>query len=132
MGSKYHGKGGVVYASTSASGAATKVISLTRWSLDMPTDRVETTDFDSSNKEYVQGFKDVSGEIAGFWNDGEDKLFAGADSADGVKLYLYPSKNAPSKYFYGPAWLDASIEVGVDAAVSISGSFAANGAWGRV
>ena len=79
-----------------------------------------------------RGTDKVSGEIAGFWNDGEDKLFAGADSTDGVKLYLYPSKNAPSKYFYGPAWLDASIETGVDAAVSINGSFAANGAWGRV
>jgi hypothetical protein len=49
-----------------------------------------------------------------------------------VKLYLYPSSDATGKYFYGPAWVDFSIEVPVDGAATISGSFAANGAWGQV
>ena len=79
----------------------------------------------------VQGLKDVSGTFEGFFNDAETKVFAAADSADGAKLYLYISTDAPSIYFYGPAWLDASITTGVAEAVAISGNFAANGAWGR-
>jgi hypothetical protein len=128
---KYHGQGGRVYLSTSASGTAIAAVGLSSWSLDSPTDRVEVTSFEDVNKTYVQGKKDISGEFSGFWDNADDALFDGADSADGVKLYLYPSKDVPTVYFYGPAWLDSSIECGVDGAITISGSFQANGAWGR-
>lgn len=128
---KYHGQGGRVYLSTTGSGTAAQAVALSSWSLNMPTDRVETTSFEDTNKTYVQGKRDISGEFSGFWDSADDALFDGAESADGVKLYLYPSKDAATVYFYGPAWLDASIECGVDAAVTVSGSFQANGAWGR-
>lgn len=131
MCAKYHGKKGLVYISTSGSGAAVSVGQLTKWSLNMGTDRVETTAFGDSNKNYVQGYDDVQGEIAGFWNDASDILFDAADSADGCKMYLYPSSDAISKYWYGPAWLDVSIDVANNGAVSVSGTFAANGNWGR-
>lgn len=127
----YHGRRGSVLISTSAAGAASAVLSLTEWSLDMPTDKVETTAFGDTNKTYVQGLRDISGSFSGFWNDAEAKLFAAAASSDGIRMYLYPDlTNAPSKYAYGPAWLDASITTGVAAAVAVSGSFAANGSWG--
>lgn len=129
---KYHGQGGRVYLSTSGSGNASASVGLSSWSLNMPTDRVEVTSFEDTNKTYVQGKRDISGQFSGFWDDTNDALFDGSESTDGIKLYLYPSKDATSKYFYGPAWLDASIEVGVDGAVSISGTFQANGAWGRM
>jgi hypothetical protein len=58
-------------------------------------------------------------------------LFTAADSTDGVKLYLYMSSNAPTVYWYGPAWLDASCAVPVNGANTVSGNFVANGAWGR-
>lgn len=128
--SVYHGKTGRALLSTTGTGTASSVLSLTEWSLNMPTDRVETTAFADTNKTYVQGLRDISGAFSGFWNDAETKIFAAATSADGVKLYLYPDLlNAPSKYAAGPAWLDVSITTGVAAAVAISGSFAANGAW---
>jgi hypothetical protein len=117
--------------STSGSGAATNVIKLTTWTLNMTTDKVEVTAFGSLNKEYVQGLKDVQGTMAGFYDDTEAKPFQAADSTDGVKLYLYPSADAPTKYWYGPAWVDVSVDTGVSTAVAISGSFAANGAWSR-
>jgi hypothetical protein len=127
----YHGRKGMVYMSTSGSGNATAMVALTEWSLNMATDRVEVTAFGDANKTYVQGLKDLTGTISGFWNDANDALFDASDSTDGVKVYLYPSTDAPSKYFYGPAWVDASITTGVNAAVSISGTLAANGSWGR-
>lgn len=128
---RYHGKGGVVYMSTSAAGAAVNVASLSEWSLDFATDKVEVTSFGDANKTYVQGLKAVQGSISGFWEDSQDQLFDAADSADGVKVYLYPASNAATVYFYGPAWVDASITQGVNGAVQISANFVANGAWAR-
>jgi hypothetical protein len=127
----YHGRRGSILISTTAAGAASALLSQTEWSLDMPTDRVETTAFGDSNKTYVQGLRDISGSFSGFWNDAESKLFTAAQSSDGIRMYLYPDlTNAPSKYAYGPAWLDASVTTGVAAAAATSGTFAANGAWG--
>jgi hypothetical protein len=127
----YAGRKGVVYMSTTGSGAATNVIKLTQWTLNQTTDKIEVTAFGDANKTYVQGLKDLQGTFAGFFDDTEDKPFEAADSTDGVKLYLYPSADVASKYWYGPAWVDVSIDTGVASAVSISGNFAANGAWGR-
>jgi hypothetical protein len=128
---RYHGKGGVVYMSTSGSGTATNVASLTEWTINMTTDKVETTAFGDANKTYVQGLKDVQGTMSGFWEDSQDTLFDASESSDGVKVYLYPSRDAATVYFYGPAWVDASINVGVNGAVTLSANFSANGSWGR-
>lgn len=128
---KYHGRRGVVYLSSSGTGTAVNVANLSEWSLEMSTDRVEVTAFGDANKTYVQGLKDVTGSFTGYFDDvATATLLTGADSSDGVKLYLYPSSDATARYFYGPAWLDFSISVGVNAAVTIEGSFAANGSWG--
>ncbi len=128
---KYHGKSGVVYMSSTGSGTAVNVASLTEWSLNMATDKVETTSFGEANKTYVQGLKDIQGTISGFWEDSQDALFDAADSTDGVKIYLYPSRDAATIYFYGPAWVDASISDSVSGAVTVSANFSANGSWGR-
>lgn len=128
---RYHGKRGTVYMSTTGSGTATQLGSLSSWDLNMSTDTVETTSFGDANKTYVQGLPDLSGSMSGFFEDSQDTLFAAAESADGVKIYLYPSTDAPSIYWYGPAWVDASISTGVSAAITISANFRANGSWGR-
>lgn len=125
----YHGKKGVVYLSTSGSGTATNVIKLNKWSIDASTDKVEVTSFGDTNKSYVQGLPDLKGTITGFFDDTETKITTAAASADGCKLYLYPSADAPTKYKCGPAWLDQSIDVSETGAVSISASFVANGSW---
>jgi len=130
--SVYAGRKGVVYMSTTGSGAATNVIKLNHWTLNQTTDKIDVTSFGDANKTYVQGLKDVQGTIAGFFDDTETKPFTAADSADGCKLYLYPSSDAPTKYWYGPAWLDASIDTSVSGAITLSASFAANGSWGRL
>ena len=124
------GRTGVVYlAIESATGVATNCIKLNAWTLNRATDKFEVTSFGDSNKTYVQGLPDVQGTISGFWDDGETKPFAGAASSTGVKLYLYPDSTAPTKYAYGTAWLDASIETPVGGAVTISANFAAAGSW---
>jgi len=127
---KYHGRKGLAYISTTGSAAAVSIAQLNKWSLNMAVDSVETSAFGDANKNYVIGLKDVAGDLAGFWNDAVDSLFTGADSADGVKMYLYPSSDAITKYWYGPAWLDMSVDVSQSGAVTVSGSFKANGDWG--
>ena len=117
--------------STTGAGAATTMVKMNSWSLNMATDRVEVTAVGDSNKTYVQGLKDITGDLAGYFDDTSDQLYDASGSADGVRLYLYPSEDALTKYFYGPAWVDFNIDTGVSGAVSISGSFAANGAWGQ-
>lgn len=128
---RYHGKSGMVYISTSGTAAIALVASLSDWSLDMSTDTVETTSFGDSNKTYVQGLKDVAGSFSGFYDNADESIFTAADSTDGCKVYLYPSSAASTKYFYGPAWLSASVSSSVSDAVKVSGAFKANGAWGR-
>lgn len=128
---RYHGGKSVVYLSTTSGGTAVAAVALSQWSLDKSTDKVDVTAFQDPNKQSVQGLPDVKGSLAGFFDDTNDALFDGAESADGVKLYLYPSSLVPTNYHYGPAWLDASIDVDVNGAVAIKGSFVANGAWGR-
>lgn len=129
--SRYHGKGGAAYLSTTGSGDAAPAVSLSQWSLDRTTDKVPVTAFGDTNKVYVQGLPDIKGTLSGFFDDTNDALFDGAESNDGVKMYLYPSTLAPSHYHFGPAWLDASIEVDVNGAVGVKGSFVAAGSWGR-
>lgn len=130
---RYAGRKGFAYiiADPSTHGPGVLIPSLSSWSIDMATDKIEVTAFGDPNKTYVQGLKDITGSLSGFWDSADDSLFDAADADDGVKLYLYPSSDAPTVYWYGPAWVDASIEVGVGDAVTISGEFAANGAWGR-
>ena len=128
---RYHGGKATAYMSTTGTGNATAVVSLSQWSLDRATDKVDVTAFGDANKVYVQGLPDIKGSLAGWFDDTNDALFDGADSSDGVKLYLYPSSLVPTNYHYGPAWLDASIEVDVKGAVGVKGSFVAAGSWGR-
>lgn len=129
---QYAGKAGVVYISTSGSGAATSIVKLNQWTLSNSTDRYETTGFQDTNKTYVQGFADVTGNLSGFWDEGDDNLYDASRSASGCKMYLYPSSDAATKYFYGPAWVDFSIDVSVSDAIKVAGTFAANGAWGQM
>lgn len=127
----YHGKTGALYMSTTGTGTASAVAYLTNWSLELGAETVETTAFGDTNRTYVRGLPDLSGDFSGFWDDASETLFSASDSADGVKMYLYPTTLVDTKYWYGPAWMTVSVETAVDDAVKVSGSFSAKGAWGR-
>lgn len=120
-----------MYLSTTGTGTAVNIASLSSWSLNMATDKVDVTAFGDANKTYVQGLKDISGTFEGFFDDTTiNSLYTAATSSDGIKLYLYPSSSASTRYFYGPAWLDLSISDPVGDAVKVTCNLAANGSWG--
>jgi len=128
--SAYAGRTGMVYLAIEGNtGVATLCIKLNAWTIDRSTDKFDVTSFGDTNKTYVQGLPDVKGTFKGAWDDTETKPFGGAASSTGVKLYLYPASTAPTKYAYGTAWLDVSIETPVSGAVTISGNFAAANSW---
>lgn len=128
---RYAGKKGMVYISTNGTGAATKVLSLTSWSIDMVTDKIDVTSFGDTNKQYVQGLPDVKGAFAGNWDSAETKLYDAARSSDGCRLYLYPNSEATSVYHYGPAWVDFSMNCDSTGAIKVSANWVANGDWGQ-
>lgn len=128
---KYSGKSGKVYLGITATTTPTTIIGLNNWTLSMPTDKQEVTEFGDSNKEYVQGLPDISGELSGWWDDTDDNLYDASRSDDGCQLYLYPSTLVATKYWYGQAWTDFSVATPQSGPVTISGSFIAKGSWGQ-
>lgn len=126
------GKNGAVYVSATGSGTPSPVLNLTKWTIDRSTDTIEVTAFGDPNKTYVLGLPDLKGTLTGFWDSATDPLYTAGTSTDGTNLYLYPDRlNTPTKYDYGPAWLNTTMEVDVKGAVAITGNFVARGAWGH-
>lgn len=126
---KYSGKRGAVYLAITLSGAATTVVGLTSWSLDMTQDKIDVSSFLDTNKIVVPGLRDLQLSFEGNWDDSETKVFAGAASTTGCNMILYPSLDAPTKYAAGGAWIDASLKTGVNDKVSLNVTGAAANSW---
>jgi len=112
-------------------GATTvEVAALNSWTLDLKRDRADATCFGDTNKQYVQGLPDIKGDIGGIWDEtASQALFDVALGDVAAFLKLVPSTIAPTYFFSGLAYIDASIEVKHDGAISIKGSFAGAGPW---
>lgn len=105
------------------------VASITSWTLDISTDRVDVTAFGDTNKQYVQGLPDYSGSFEGWWDTSDLSLLETALAGTQVTLRLVPSSDDATQYFEGSAFLDASVATSATGAVSVSGTFAAAGTW---
>jgi hypothetical protein len=125
-----HGKEGIVAMKMTSGGTYVAIGNISDWSLNMATDKVETTSLGDANKRYVVGLKDLSGSFTAFWDRLTDVIFDGADSPTGCYLAFWPSATS-AQAWEGPAWMDASIKGGVTSAVTIDATFVANGAWTR-
>lgn len=121
----YHGRKGRLYASSSAAGVAVPVAALNEWTLNQEVDTAEVSAFGDTNKVYVQGLKDGRGTFAGFFDDTDNTLWTAVDSTGAVRLYLYPTTDAPTVYWYGFAWMSMSITTPIGGPVAISGSWVA-------
>ena len=127
---RHAGRFGRVMMSTSLATAPAVVRSLNSWDLDAKADRFDVTSFFDPNKTYVIGLRDRTGNFGGFWDDEDSQLWAGADSDNGVYLYLYADyQNSPAAYAYGSAWVDVSIAVPVNGAATTTAQWAAAGAF---
>lgn len=128
------GRYGEVYFDASPGGSpssAALIISLNKWAASFKTDHIEVTCFGDENKVYVPGMKDVSGTVSGFWNSSDVTLFDAADATDPGELKLVPNSTEPTYFWKGLAYMDADIDVGVNEAPTVTGTFMAAGSWTR-
>ena len=127
MATKYAGKSGLVYMSTSGTGSVVLVGGMRAFTLDLTTDKLDVTEFGATNKTAVLGFPAARGTIEGFWATDDSTLRSASSSADGTNIALYPSSSAMTRYFGGPAWVDFGLRTAVDAAVTLTGNWEARG-----
>ena len=129
MAVKYAGRNSVVYMSINGTTAAINVGGMRAFTMDGTQETIDTTEFQASNRTSVLGFPAYSGTLEGFWASDDTTLRSASASQDGTNLYLYPAREAPSKYIGGPAWVDMSIRSAVDQAVGTTANFTAKGTW---
>ena len=110
-------------------GSVVTVASINKWSLSLAKDYYKVTAFGDTNQVYAPGLPDISGSIGGFWDATDRSLFSIALGTVAPYLNLIPNTLAPTFFWKGLAWLDASINVGSGGAVTISGAFKAAGPW---
>jgi hypothetical protein len=127
MAIKYHGKSGLVYMSTTGSGTPVLVGGMRAFTLDNSTDVVDTTEFGATNRTSVQGFPASNGTVEGFWATDDTTLRTASQSVDGTNIAFYPSSNAMTKYFGGPAWVDMTLRTAVDQAVALTANWRSRG-----
>lgn len=112
--------------------SAEQVAYLSDWSIDFATDREEVTAFGDTNKTYVSGLPDASGDFSGFFDNATQQTYTAAVDGLPRKFYIYPTTAVTGTYFFGTGYFDFSASAGVGGAVEISGSWNAAGPVRRV
>lgn len=121
--------GKVLYDPTGAGGVGlVAIISLNNWKLSEKTDYEDVSCFGDTNKVYVPGLIDISGDLGGFWNSEELTLWQAAIAPTPGLLALRPNENEATFEWSGLAYIDADIDCTLQAP-KVSGSFKAAGPW---
>jgi hypothetical protein len=121
---RYHGRNGRVYMGIASDTAVAEPVPyLATWSINFTTDKVEVTAMGDSNKTYVAGLPDASGEFSGFHDDATAQTYTAAVDGLARKFYLYPNTSNTAKYFFGTIFPDFNINGGVNGATEISSSW---------
>lgn len=127
MAIKYSGRNGLIYASPDATSAPVLVGGMRAFTLDLSTDKIDTTEFGATNKTEVLGFPAARGTLEGFWAADDNSLRTAANSLSGTNIALYPMSAMMNRYFGGPAWIDYGLRTAVDQAIGLTGSWTARG-----
>lgn len=108
-----------------ASGAAASALPFqASWSINMNTDKQDVTAFGDSNKVYVAGLPDASGDFSGFWDDATSQTYIAAVDGLARNFYLYPNISAdPNAYFFGQILPDFSLDGAVGGPVNFKCSW---------
>jgi hypothetical protein len=121
-----------MYLAATAAGSAVTVANLTQWSINIEQDTADVTSLGDSWKSFVVGVKGATASVSGFFADDADVPFDAFDQAQAsgrVACYLYPTAQAPARFFSGMVWpTSVSVETSVGGAVSISANMTFDGA----
>lgn len=130
---RYLGQKAVAYISASGSTAAVNVPNLSKFGIGNARDLVDVTACGDANMTYLPSLPDYKGSLEVFFDDANSAaLFTAAASTDGVNMYLYPSADAASRYWYGQAWVSITDfdSGGISGPAKVSLEWGAKGTWG--
>jgi len=123
---RIHGRNGRVYLGVTSGAAATPVAFMSAWTMSNVTDHQEVTAFGDSNKVYVAGLPDASGDFTGFYDDATSQTYQAAVDGLPRNFYLYPNITAdPSQYWFGTVLPDFSADGAIASAVNAKSSWVA-------
>jgi hypothetical protein len=127
---RHHGRNGRIYLSATNGGTATPLPFQASWSINQATDRQDVTAFGDSNKVYVAGLPDSSGDFAGFLDDSTSQTFVAALDGLSRTFYLYPDVTAyPNNWYWmGQILVDAAADAAVGGPASFKSTWSAAGA----
>ena len=129
---RLHGKNGAIKMDPTGVGGATAVLvaSINKWDLDLATDKVKVTAFQDPNQVYVAGLPDIKGSYAGLYDPADNLVIFDVIGGDVAPwLEMIPNLATPTVMFAGKGLLDGKISVDSNGAITIGGSFVANGPW---
>jgi hypothetical protein len=129
---RYHGRNGRIYFDIAGGGSAAPLNFMANWSINFATDKVEVTAMGDSNKVFVAGLPDASGEFSGFHDDATMQTYTAAVDGIARKFYLYPSTLDTTKYFFGTILADFNVSSGVAGAGEVTSSWNAASTVARV
>jgi len=105
------------------------VISIDGWKLSLKTDYEDVTCFQDTNKVYIQGMRDISGSLSGFWNSASLVIVTATSATVPGYLELTPNTNEGGLKFGGLAYMDADLDCTVKGAPKLAATFKAAGPW---
>lgn len=117
------GRNGRVYIGIASGGTAEPLPFQASWSLSAAVDKIDVTAMGDSNKVYVSGLADASGDFAGFYDDATAQTYTAATDGVARKFYLYPSTLNTGQYWFGTVLPDFTVNSTVDGAVQVSCSW---------
>jgi hypothetical protein len=129
---RLHGKSGAVKMDPTGVGGPTAVVvaSLNKWDLDLAKDHVKVTCFGDQNQVYVDGLPDIKGSYAGCYDPADGLvIFDVVGGSVAPYLEMIPDFSTPDVMFSGRGLMDGKISVDANGAITIGGTFVANGPW---
>lgn len=122
--SRIHGRNGRIYLGLASSAATAEPLPFfAKWSISFATDRAEVTAFGDSNKVYVAGLPDASGDFSGFYDDATVQTYTAATDGQARKFYLYPNTTNAAQYWFGTILPDFKVDGDVAGAVAVSAAW---------
>ena len=119
-----HGRNAQVYLGVTNGAAASPCAFQASWSINMNVDKQDVTAFGDSNKVYVAGLPDSSGDFSGFMDDQTSQTYIAAVDGLSRNFYLYPdATNDPNVYWFGTILADFSADGAVGGPVNFKSSW---------
>ena len=112
-----------------ATTTASRVLTMTAWTMDRSTERMDVTNFDSIEPGGDAGLAGAPRDVRGLLEHGRDQAVRRRhQSPNGVQGHLLPHPpGCPPSTSPCTAWLDASIETRVDGVTRVRGTYSAYG-----